>query len=294
MPEHPTAPEPSSPADPAKAAAIEQWTADPCGSGHLAGEPGTAEYFERLLKMRDDYAPWMAAALDYEGAAGLEVLDIGCGQGIDLARYARKGAYATGVDLTPRHVDLARAHLAAVGLEAEVVAGDAEVLPFAAAAFDRVSANGVLHHTPNVEAALADVIRVLRPGGRATIIVYNHNSLHYWIQQFLLHGLLAGGIVREGGMAGVLSTNVEHSSVDARPLVRVYRRRGLRRLLEDAGFQRVGVVVRHFKATDTIPTRLLARHLRPLRDPTVLARIGAHAGWYLVGTGYAPAGSGHR
>src|SRR5947207_3392306 len=89
-------------------------------------------------------------------AKGLDVLDVGCGQGIDLAGYAMAGGRPTGVDLTPRHVELARAHPAAMGLEGEVVVGDAEALPFVDESFDRVSSNGVLHHTPDMPAALRE------------------------------------------------------------------------------------------------------------------------------------------
>src|SRR5437763_6112757 len=86
-----------------KQAAIDQWTADPCGSNEVAATPGTREYFEDLLAVRADYAPWMADALDYRGAAGCDVLDVGCGQGIDVAHYAMAGATSTGIDLPQRH-----------------------------------------------------------------------------------------------------------------------------------------------------------------------------------------------
>ncbi len=107
-------------ADP-KQRAIEQWTADLCGPETGDAEPGTLEYLERLIRGRLEYAPWMPEELDYDGARGLDVLDVGCGQGIDVVLYARGGARATGIDLTPRHVELARAHVAAAGLEATVV-----------------------------------------------------------------------------------------------------------------------------------------------------------------------------
>jgi SAM-dependent methyltransferase len=149
----------------AKESAVEQWSADPCGSDRVDGAPGSAAYAEDLLAMRAEYAPWMADSLDYSGADGLDVLDVGCGQGIDLVNYARAGARATGLDLTPRLVELARAHLEALGHDGTVVHGDAEAMPFADASFDRVSSNGVLHHTPNMDRALAEVARVLRPGG---------------------------------------------------------------------------------------------------------------------------------
>ena len=99
----------------------------------------------------------MPAALGYDEARGLRVLDVGCGQGIDVYRYALAGAQATGIDLTPRHVELARRHLSAMRLDAEIVEGDAESMPFGDATFDRVSSNGVLHHTPDLPAALREI-----------------------------------------------------------------------------------------------------------------------------------------
>jgi ubiquinone/menaquinone biosynthesis C-methylase UbiE len=271
-----------------KRAAVEQWTADPCGSTEVDEQPGTASYFRQLLAMRAEYGPWMAASLDYAGARDLDVLDVGCGQGIDLAQYALAGARATGVDLTPRHVELARAHVAAIGLHADVVQGDAEQLPFADATFDRVSSNGVLHHTPDMPAALREIRRVLRPGGELRAIVYNTLSLHYLFNQIIFVGLISGGLRREGSMAGVLSANVERSSIGARPLVRVYTPRAVRAALRDAGFSSVRTSVRHFHPGDAFPYDWLARRVAALRDQRLLDRIGRLAGWYVVGYGVQP------
>ncbi|MEA2358160.1 MAG: hypothetical protein QOI62_1420 [Solirubrobacteraceae bacterium] len=269
-----------------KQATVEQWTADPCGEVAASGETGSDDYFESLDRARREYAPWMDETLDYAGAAGLDVLDVGSGQGIDLVRYARAGARVTGVDLTPRHVELARAHLAAAGLPGAVVLGDAERLPFEDSKYDLVSSNGVLHHTPDIEAALREIRRVLRPGGRARIILYNRSSLHYWIAQVLYWGVLKGRLRAEGSMEGVLS-HVEHSTIGARPLVRVYSPRQARRLLREAGFSAVTTSVRHFKAQDTGPTLFLEPLLPPLRNPAVLDRIGRLAGWYVIASGRA-------
>jgi len=272
-----------------KAAAVEQWTADPCGSSIADGEPGSRAYFENLVRGRFEYGPWMPDALGYDRTAGLRVLDVGCGQGIDVYRYALAGARATGVDLTPRHVELAEAHLAAMGLEAEVVQGDAEALPFEDASFDRVSSNGVLHHTPDMPAALREIRRVLVPGGEARVIVYNRSSFHYWLTQVLYEGVLRGGLLQERSMVGVLSRGVEFSSIGARPLVRVYSPRQVRELMTQAGFVGVTTAVRHFQPTDTPVTYVLRRFVHRLEDPRVLDRIGRIGGWYVVGTGTRPA-----
>lgn len=272
-------------ADGDKAAAVEQWTADPCGSSQVDAEVGTAEYFAGLDRMRHVYAPWMDEALGYGATGGLQVLDVGCGQGIDLVRYARAGAIATGIDLTPRHVEIARRHLEAARLEGTVVGGDAEALPFDDASFDRVSSNGVLHHTPGIEPALREINRVLRPGGEARIILYNKSSLHYWIEQFLRAGLIEGGLRREGSMAGVLAAGVEVSSIDARPLVNVYTPRQTRAMLRRAGFGDVRTEVTHFHAGDAFVYSMLSRRIPRLRQRSTLDVVGRRAGWYVTGVG---------
>jgi len=268
-----------------KKAAVEQWSADPCGPEVRSHTPGTREYALELLEGRDNYAPWMAEELGYADTAGLSVLDVGCGQGIDVMRYARSGAKVTGVDLTPRHVELAQQHLASLELHAELVNGDAEELPFRDRQFDRVSSNGVLHHTPDMEAALRSIYRVLRPGGEARLIVYNRNSFHYWIQQVLCHGLILGKLFRERSMEGVMSTTVEITSIGARPLVKVYSKKDMTALMEAAGFVAVSAHARHYNTGDTPITKILARVFPSVTKPAFRDRLGRIGGWYVIARG---------
>jgi ubiquinone/menaquinone biosynthesis C-methylase UbiE len=271
----------------AKHAAIEQWTADPCGPRSVH-EPGSRPYLDDLVAGRREYAPWMDEILEYDRAHGLRVLDVGCGQGIDVVRYAAAGARVTGIDLTPRHVELACAHVAAAGLIAEIVVGDAEKLPFPDASFDRVSSNGVLHHTPDMPRALREIRRVLSPAGEVRVIVYNRNSFHYWIFQVLTLGIIRRWLFKERSMAGVLSRGVERSSIEARPLVCVYSPRKLRRMLAAAGFTGIHTTVRHFKAHDTPLSYWAANRIKAFRSPAVLDRMGRIGGWYVIGYGIRP------
>lgn len=271
------------PADRYKQAAIECWTADPCGASTVEGELGTRPYFERLLDARARYAPWLATALGYAETAGKRVLDVGCGQGIDLAQFARAGARAIGIDLTPRHVALARAHLAALALPAEAAIADAERLPFADGSFDWVSSNGVLHHTPAIADALSDIRRVLRPGGEARIILYNRNSFHYWVGQVLARGIIGGRLLHGDSIDALLSDGVEHSRIGARPLVRVYAPGRVRDLLRAAGFRRVGIEIRHLGSPRLAVA--LERLLGERRSNSLARRLGDVAGWYVVARG---------
>jgi ubiquinone/menaquinone biosynthesis C-methylase UbiE len=275
------------PLDPYKRAAVECWSADPCGAVVAEGELGTRSYFESLMLARRRYAEWMDEALGYHASAGLDVLDVGCGQGIDLARYAMAGANPIGIDLTPRHAALARTHLRVLNLAGTAFVADAESIPFADHSFDRVSSNGVLHHTPRISRALSEIKRVLRPNGEARVILYNRNSFHYWLTQVAYRGILRGELLREHSMGRVLSKGVEYSHIGARPLVRVYSPAEARRLMREAGFRDIRVDVYHFNYTDTPVTALLGRLSGAFRSPRLLNRIGRVGGWYVVARGFA-------
>jgi len=104
---------------------------------------------------------------------GETVLDIGCGAGMDLLLAARKvgpAGRAIGVDMTDAMVERAKASAHAAGLHhVEVRKGDATQLPVADAAVDVVISNGVLNLVPEKELVLAEIMRVLKPGGRIQI-----------------------------------------------------------------------------------------------------------------------------
>jgi len=240
-------------------------------------------YFEALVAGRREYAPWMSESLGYADSRGRGVLDVGCGQASTSTSTLRLEPAPTGSDLTPRHLELATMHLAATGLAASVFEGDAEAMPFPSDSFDLVSSNGVLHHTPNIAAALAECRRVLRPGGTFTAILYNRHSFHYWISQVMRHGLLRGRLFRSGSMTNVLSSTVGTGSRhSARPLVRVYSPREVRQMLGVAGFDSIEVFKRHFRPGDVPLTGRV-----PLPQSLVGA-LGKSGGWYVIGRGRKP------
>jgi ubiquinone/menaquinone biosynthesis C-methylase UbiE len=152
-------------------------------------EWGTKEYFRELdsrvfhprvlrLTTRNGGRPF-SYYVDFESLRGKDVLDVGFGSGFSVQLFAEAGANVTGVDLTPWAVDTTRARLEAFDLEADVDEGDAEQLPFPAEAFDFVFAWGVIHHSSNMDQALAELVRVCRRGGTVVIMVYNRHSLFY-------------------------------------------------------------------------------------------------------------------
>ena len=97
--------------------------------------------------------------------AGLSVLDVGSGGGLLAEEFARLGCEVTGVDPSRESVEVARRHAATEGLEIEYAVGSGEELGFADAAFDAAYCCDVLEHVDDVRATIAEIARVLRPGG---------------------------------------------------------------------------------------------------------------------------------
>ena len=104
------------------------------------------------------------------------MLDVGCGAGTDLVRFAKGGAIVSGVDLSAAAIALARQNFAQQGLEADLREADGEHLPYADDTFDLVFAHGVVQYTPDGAALVRECRRVLKPGGEAIFQVYNRIS----------------------------------------------------------------------------------------------------------------------
>jgi SAM-dependent methyltransferase len=124
-----------------------------------ANEAGLAARFA-LWARRDGPQPQDVAFEEVLAAAPRRVLDVGAGRGELAERIQEAGIEVVAVDQSERMVELTRAR----GVEA--VVGDVQALPFEDAAFDVVVANFMLYHVPDVDLALTELARVLRPGGR--------------------------------------------------------------------------------------------------------------------------------
>jgi len=106
----------------------------------------------------------------YPGAA---LLDLGCGTGDqtrELATRVVPGGRAVGLDLSQTMIDEARRRADTARLPVEFEVGDAQCLPFADGTFDACRTERMLIHVPDARAALAEMVRVARPGGRVGVI----------------------------------------------------------------------------------------------------------------------------
>lgn len=154
---------------------------------------GTRAFFDDLDDYRFDKLHYLPRLVDFNGFAGKRVLEIGCGIGTDLVRFARGGARVTGIDLAQTSIDLARQNFAIHDLDAEDLrVADGAALPFDQAAFDVVYCHGVLQYAADAPAVVAEARRVLRPGGVAIFMVYNRVSWLHAMSKVMKVGLEHG------------------------------------------------------------------------------------------------------
>jgi glycosyltransferase involved in cell wall biosynthesis/ubiquinone/menaquinone biosynthesis C-methylase UbiE len=269
LPRESGAPEVDS-ADAYKGQAQNQWNNNPVGSETThAAQPNTLEWFQEVERYRyETYAPWMPRVMEFAKHAGEQVLEVGGGMGTDLAQFAKNGAVVTDVDLSGGHLEIARENFRLRALDGRFVHHDAESLPFENDTFDLVYSNGVIHHTPNTGRMVAEIFRVLKPGGRAIVMVYAENSLQYWRNLVWSAGMKSGDLATRS-MADIMSRSVERSGNEARPLVKVYTKRRLRALFRDfAGIE--------------ILQRQISPELVPRRLRLFLPLVERMAGWNLI------------
>jgi ubiquinone/menaquinone biosynthesis C-methylase UbiE len=247
------------------------WEAVPCGTRGLEEPEGSRAFFARLERERDEREPFIADFARFAERRGQRVLEVGIGAATDFVRFARAGACLVGIDLTAHAVELAQRRLALEGLSAEVRQADAEALPFADASFDFVYSWGVVHHSPDPARAVAEIVRVTRPGGEVCVMVYHRHSL-VALQCWLLHALARGRPWR--GLGEVIAHHVESAGTQA------YSLAGARRLFAGLEALRLTPVVTPYDLRLT-RTAYLPRTLARLVPPRL--------GWFLVAQGRTPA-----
>lgn len=276
------------------------WQANPCGTKFADAKPGTRPFYELVEEHRYTKEWHIPRAADFAGARGLKVLELGCGLGTDGAQFAKAGADYTGTDLTDAAVELARKRFEIFKLPGEFRTADAEDLDFENESFDLVYSHGVLHHTPNTARAVQETHRVLRPGGRAIVMLYHRDSYNYRVNISVLRRAGAHLLRWQAGINMVnqltgepLDSLREHASLlktsertylqpdeflsqntdgAGNPLARVYSRREAHELFK--GFSNV-----------TLKTFFLNKRWLPLigniMPRSLESQLAARWGWHL-------------
>lgn len=146
------------------------------------------EDFDRQREKRYSLEPIPKFA-DFAAFRGRRTLEVGVGLGADHQSLAEAGADLYGVDFTDRAIDFTSRRFSCFGLKSSLSVADAEALPFADAYFDRVYSWGCLHLTPDTPLACRELMRVLKPGGAAKVMIYHKHSLvgfMLWVRYALM------------------------------------------------------------------------------------------------------------
>jgi SAM-dependent methyltransferase len=162
------------------------WQENPCGTKFADAPPGSRRFYELVEEHRYKKEWHIPEAAQFARAKDLAVLEVGCGLGTDGAQFAKAGARYTGIDLTDAAVELAKRRFELFDLPGTFRVTDAERLDFADNTFDLVYSHGVLHHTPDTAAAIREIHRVLRPGGKAVVMLYHRDSYNYRVNISML------------------------------------------------------------------------------------------------------------
>jgi ubiquinone/menaquinone biosynthesis C-methylase UbiE len=196
---------------------------------------GTIGFFRELDEYRFDKLRYLPKVVDFAGNSGKTVLEVGCGIGIDLLRFARGGAIVTGIDLAEVSIELARKNFIHNRLEADLQVMDGEAMTFADNSFDVVYAHGVLQYTHDARRMVGELHRVLKTGGEAIVMVYNKYS---WLN----------------ALSKLMKVELEHEDA---PVLRKYSIGETKELLKL--FSQMRIVVERFPVESKLHRGLKAR-----------------------------------
>ncbi len=139
----------------------------------------------------------------------LDVLEIGVGNGSHAQLIAARAKSYTGIDLTEYATRNTQRRFEVFGLEGSIRRMDAEQMEFADASFDFIWTWGVIHHSANTKQILSEMHRVLRPGGKAIVMVYHRSFFYYYVFNALFRGVFAGGFLKARSIHELIQCHVD-------------------------------------------------------------------------------------
>ena len=161
------------------------WNTEACGTHFVPSSTDLTDFYTKFREQRYRTEWHIPLLVPFAETKGQTVLEIGTGNGADAVMFAKNGANYTGVDLTDTALEATRKHFDVFGLGGTFQRENAEQLSFPNETFDWVYSHGVLHHTPNPQKAINEVWRVLKPNGRAIVMLYHKNSFNYYVRIML-------------------------------------------------------------------------------------------------------------
>ena len=119
--------------------------------------------------------------IDYKFIYKKNVLEVGCGLGSHASLLAKNCKKYIGVDIAEYSIAFSKKRFQLMDIRnGSFILADAEKIPYADCSFDYIWSWGVIHHSSNTEKIVSEIHRVLKKNGKATIMVYNKNSIRYY------------------------------------------------------------------------------------------------------------------
>lgn len=165
------------------------WDDKPCDSELSSQSSLSRDYYLDIERQRYAVQPHILALLARIQWDGKQVLEIGTGVGTDARRIIGKGGRYTGINIDQGSTAATATALGSFFLPGIVKVGDATSLDFADDTFDVIYSFGVLHHIPEAPKAVAEIHRVLKPGGELLVMLYNRTSINYVVEIMFLRKL---------------------------------------------------------------------------------------------------------
>ncbi len=248
------------------------WNRESCDADQAHAEKFSREYFEQIEQWRYRDQPFIHSFAQFSRYRGQRVLEVGFGAGTDFIQWLRAGARVSGIDLTEEALANVRHRIQVYGLPPpeSLQVADAENLPFPANTFDLGYSWGVLHHTPDTSKALAELVRVVRPGGEIKVMLYNRHGLYAW-KMWVKHALLKGRPWKS--LRWVLANHVES------PGTQGFTDHELQQMLAPLGLADIRMQ-RFITNNDRVARRTFPYWLGGLVLAAVIALTGKRLGWY--------------
>jgi SAM-dependent methyltransferase len=219
-----------------------------CGTA-LAQQLGitdaSAENLARFDRAYLDQYPYLEGYLPHRSGKAERLLEIGLGYGTVSQLLAERGFDYHGLDIAPGPVDMVRHRLTELAVddpEERVQVGSVLEMGHPDESFDHVVTIGCLHHTGDIPRGVAEVERVLRPGGRAVVMLYNRHSYRRMKQRLAaVRERMRGGAADEERLRASYDQNVEGEAAPVIDYTSVREAKGL-----FSGFSKVRVRKENF------------------------------------------------
>ena len=188
---------------------------------------------------QDPDKPLLSNFFSYKNLKDKKVLDIASGTGVILVEFARQGAISTGIDISLTAVEMSNKNLKLRGLKGECIEMDAQNMTFNSNTFDFVCAQGCLMHMPDMQKAVEEIYRVLKPNCKVHSWIY-HKGWYYWFNIIFLRGIVLGYLFKFKFDTIKLTSRFSDGAVkDGNPYTKFHNISEAKNYFTKAGFKNV-------------------------------------------------------